>query len=101
MGERVSDDGRIRPFSCGSQYCDWTDANCGGCSKAADCDNPPARCPCDIEQALLEACFGDGTVSADIGGRMGLAVHQGRYNWPCPERNPPFVERGQEQREAV
>jgi hypothetical protein len=82
-----------RPFHCGTQYADWSDANCGRCTKGADRDNPPARCPCDIEQALLEACFGDGSVSLPIAERMGSleANEPGqapRYCWPCKEWEP-------------
>ncbi len=64
-----------RPFSCGSQYGDWTEANCGGCRKAADPDHPPAICPCEIEQALLEAYVGGGRVSLAIAGRMGQTAN--------------------------
>ena len=52
-------------------------------TKAADRDNPPARCPCDIEQALLEAYWDDGRIPLPIADRMGR--HEGRYNWPCGE----------------
>ncbi len=73
----------IRPFSNGTQFMDWTAANCDRCAKAADRDNPPRRCPCDIEQALLEACMGDGMIPLPIADRMGR--DQGRYNWKCGE----------------
>ncbi len=76
---------RVRPFPCGSQYGDWTDANCRRCRKGADVENPPARCGCDIEQALLEACFGDGDVTTEVAERMGRKPSEDRYNWPCRE----------------
>jgi hypothetical protein len=75
---------QVRPFYCGTQYADWSDACCRRCKKGADIDNPPPRCPCDIEQALLEACFGDGTVSREIADRMGYE-RADRYCWPCRE----------------
>lgn len=79
---------KIRPFSCGTQYVDWTDANCRRCVKGADPDSPPARCPCDIEQALLEAYFDEGKVSLPIAQRMGVLSHEGHYNWKCGEWEP-------------
>ncbi len=81
----------VHPFSNGTQYGDWTEANCDTCSKRADRDHPPETCPCDIEQALLYAYVGTGTISADIADRMGRS--EGRYNWPCKEHDPPFTER--------
>ncbi len=79
---------RVYPVSCGTQYGDWTDSNCRQCIKGADIDNPPAVCPCDLEQALLVACFDDGTVGVEIGTRMGAVQNKGCYGWECPERQP-------------
>ncbi len=84
----------IQPFSNGTQYGDWTDNNCRSCKKAADPDNPTARCPCDIEQALLEAYCGDGRIPLPIAERMGQ--HEGRYSWACKEHDPPWKERPKE-----
>ena len=79
----------MRPFYCGSQYGDWTEANCYHCAKGADVDNPPVVCECDIEQALLEAYCGDGRVSLPIAERMGATEHKLHYCWQCGE----FVEK--------
>ena len=75
----------MRPFYCGSQYGDWTDANCRDCRKGADPDNPPLCCGCDIEQALLEAYCGDGRIPLPIARRMGAVQNRGRYGWTCGE----------------
>jgi len=74
----------IRPFSCGTQYLDWSASNCVTCKKSGMA--PPQ---CDIERALISGCFGDGTVTESIAKRMGWvkgpAFH---YIWECPEREP-------------
>lgn len=75
----------MRPFSNGTEYDLWTEANCGCCRKAADRNNPPARCECDIEEALVEACISDGEVGDDIARRMGAIGHKPGYIWICPE----------------
>lgn len=76
----------VSPFSCGTQYADWTEANCMTCDKGW---RPDRDSECDIEQALSFACIDDGTVPAEIADRMGRG--EGRYNWPCREHQPPFV----------
>jgi len=70
----------MRPFSCGSQYGDWTSANCERCTKAAEGYAWPT---CEIEAALCEAYCGDGEITDRIAARMGES--KGRYNWPCGE----------------
>jgi hypothetical protein len=80
----------FRPFYCGTMFSDWLAANCERCTKGADPNNPPSPLPCDIDQALLMAYFGDGRVSLPIAERMGAveAVAEGRYNWQCKEWEP-------------
>lgn len=73
-----------RPFSNGSQYCDWDSRNCCNCIKYSTTD--PDKC--EIQNALSEACFGDGTVTEDIAKRMGYMEHKNSYNWRCPEFIP-------------
>jgi hypothetical protein len=74
---------RVRPFWCGSQSADWEDSNCwNGCAK----NGPEAAQECEILEALTEAYFGDGTVSAEIAGKMGY--REDRFVWPCLSRDP-------------
>ena len=72
----------IRPFDSGSQYVDWTACNCDRCTKSTYNE---AKTPCDLEYALLAACFGDGEITADIAQRCGLNDNAGGYVWPCTE----------------
>lgn len=74
-----------RPFYSGTQFGDWTEANCLRCTKGADPTS--SKWPdCDIEAALVESYIGDGTVSDDIAARMGITEEiRGRYTWPCSE----------------
>jgi hypothetical protein len=79
----------VRPFYCGSQYADWQMANCDSCTKQAPPDVSLDEMPCEIERALSWACVDDGKIPLPIADRMGRA--DGRYNWPCREHDPPFV----------
>lgn len=72
--------GRMSPFSCGTQYVDWYDKNCGNCKR------DEVRCP--IALALEEACWGDGMISQEIAERAGAIRWQGHYCWPCGELEP-------------
>jgi hypothetical protein len=75
----------MRPFSCGSQFADWTSSNCDRCTKAAD-DKLDGQAACTIELALWNAYFGSGEVTPDIARRMGATPeNEGRYVWPCGE----------------
>jgi hypothetical protein len=85
------------PFACGTQYDDWTEANCEGCKKAFGplYEGGPwedADMECEIERALFLAWAGDGRIPSAIGERMGCARWDGHYNWPCPERDPKWKE---------
>lgn len=73
-----------RPFHCGSQYEDWSGKNCESCALGAK--EPDFEMKCDIEQALLEACFRDGCVEEPIYERMGAEENKGHYIWQCPEK---------------
>lgn len=83
----------IRPFSTGSQYEAWSEANCGACARS-DHPEPLREPPCPLELALLEACFGDGEVSDDVAERTGtLDARPPRregflYCWRCKEFVP-------------
>jgi hypothetical protein len=83
----------IRPFSCGTQFLDWQDANCCRCKKYSYQTDPATgktREPldvsevCPVELALCESAYGDGTVSQEIGRRMGFTDPLA-YSWPCGE----------------
>lgn len=73
---------RFQPFSCGTQGTDWVSANCERCKKFnyKNIDNT-----CDIDRALVEAFFDDGTVSMEIAKRMGAVENDGKFQWMCPE----------------
>jgi len=75
----------IIPFYCGSQYGDWSDANCCRCRKGYNEDKPAEQGRCDIEWALIEACVGDGRIPLPIAERMGALENRGRYGWQCGE----------------
>lgn len=68
----------MRPFANGEQYEVWTASNCDRCQKSANNNGN-----CEIETALLVACFGDGEVSQTVGDRMGCGGSD--YCWCCSE----------------
>lgn len=76
---------RVRPFSNGSQYSDWSGCNCERCTKGAHMLGFDALPTCEIELSIGEAYLGDGRVSADIAERMGYTANTSRYVWPCNE----------------
>lgn len=67
----------IRPFHCGTQHADWLCSNCERCARKG---------ACEIETAVSEAAYGDGTVSRDIAKRMGCDPLG--YVWQCTEWTP-------------
>lgn len=85
----------IIPFSAGLAWAAWDLCNCDNCAKGHVCINADGervkeghewvRYLCDIEQALDNAYWQDGTISSDIAGRMG----------PMDERCREFVEAGE------
>jgi hypothetical protein len=80
----MADETRVSPFWCGTQYADWQARNCDGCRKF-DIETPFIESRCEIDQALGDSMFGDGTVSAEIGSRMGWPG-VAAFSWVCPER---------------
>jgi len=72
---------KIRPFSNGSQYADWTERNCVRCGKW----DPDKAGDCEIDLALGLGYLGDGLISAEIADRMGLLENRRSYTWDCPE----------------
>lgn len=78
----MADKTRVRPFCNGSQHRDWLDRNCWRCIKY-DAETPPKDC--EIDAALGESMFGDGTISAEMAKRMGFTDPL-TYSWDCPER---------------
>jgi hypothetical protein len=86
--DRPSRPAGIRPFHCGSQFEDWHASNCAKCAKGADnAPSPRSVLQCSIEQSLLEACFGDGDVTAKIAERMSFPG-TGHQIWQCGEFQP-------------
>lgn len=76
----MSKEARFIPFSCGSQKADWHYRNCKNCRKGY---SDGVGWNCEIEQALDSAYFGDGSVTVEIGERMGGSR--------CPEQVPVFT----------
>jgi hypothetical protein len=83
MGLNVIEDVRVRPFSCGSQGADWQASNCNRCKKRIPDDGDYTQFKCEIQKSLGDAYMTDGTVSAEIGRRMGY--DRQFYGWQCPE----------------
>ena len=77
---------RYSPFSNGSEWMDWQDNNCCRCAKIdwSDPENPKGDC--EITNALADAQWGDGTVSPEIGRRLGCDRNPA-CAWDCPERD--------------
>jgi hypothetical protein len=78
----------IRPFSCGTQYGDWTESNCTTCTKARPNATTFEELTCEIERALSEAYVTDGRIPLPVADQMGHG--DGRYVWPCMAHDPPF-----------
>lgn len=68
----------MQPFSNGTQYGDWTASNCDRCKKSETNGGE-----CDIEIALMDACFTDGEITDEIA--MRLAYEPKAYVWMCGE----------------
>lgn len=71
-----------RPFSCGSQYADWTSRNCGSCKKGFD--DRYFKFKCDYEFALGFSFMGDGTISEEVARAIGYLDNINCYIWECP-----------------
>ncbi len=76
----------VHPFSCGSQHGDWRASNCDRCTKYA---HNPNESKCEIDKAILQAQFGNGTITDEIAQRMGYFDNNGKdgfaYVWMCNE----------------
>ena len=63
---------RFRPFSNGTEYMDWQNANCCRCSRYHTDRHGEVVSPiCHLEKALSYACVADGTITAYIADRIG------------------------------
>ena len=71
---------KVRPFYCGTQCADWRISNCERCKKF-DYDNPK----CEIDIAIAQAQFGDGTFTPEMAKRMGWTNDCKEYIWMCSE----------------
>jgi hypothetical protein len=74
---------RISMFHCGTQVCDWSGHNCDRCAKGYHHNADQWRC--DLEQAIAEGFWTDGTVSNEQARRMGYPFGQHAYGWRCGE----------------
>ena len=68
-------DTRTRPFSCGSEFADWSASNCEQCI---------AQNGCPLEAALGLAYIGDGNIAAHAAALIGC---DGIYPQPCTLRH--------------
>lgn len=73
------------PFSNGSQGADWRESNCERCKKRLDDFADTTEYRCEIQRAIDNAYMTDGTVSSEIGVRMGHSANPIAYVWQCPE----------------
>lgn len=65
---------------------DWSESNCNRCTKGVHRLNDDAAWPtCELESALLTACFDSGEIPLAIAQRIGMTTDDGRYVWPCAE----------------
>ena len=92
-------DERYHPFANGCQFMDWQENNCCNCTKfsfaldpVTDKTRPPLNEEqlCQIELAIYDGHWGDGSLSADIARRMGYLLPDGsdralEYGWRCTE----------------
>lgn len=80
-------DEKVKPFSNGTEYLDWTFGNCERCAKSVLVTDPSGtELPtCEIEYAIMEASISDGEISAEIAERMGQTANPMAYTWPCGE----------------
>ena len=74
---------QARPFYCGTQAADWKASNCWRCTKAYD--EQAGEWRCDLERAIDDAQFGDGTISPDIARRIGYDNSSFAHVWACTE----------------
>lgn len=81
-GVVMSEENKVSPFYCGTQYADWTGSNCNRCKKAAPLYGDST---CEIELALHIALMSDGEVTQEIADRMGFTANQDKDVWMCPE----------------
>lgn len=74
---------RVRPFSNGSEYRDWTERNCRDGCLFFDAEPPK----CELEFALGLAYFGDGTIAPEIARRLGCSTETMGYPAAhCPKK---------------
>lgn len=75
-------DERVRPFSCGSEFADWTASNCEQCVASAPTTFDDHSCP--LEQALGVAYLTDGKIAR----HAARLIHcDGVYPQPCTLRH--------------
>lgn len=81
---KPQNDGRVSPFSCGSQWVDWQNSNCCQCSRVDWTDPNDPKTECNLFDALSYASVDDGRISPELAARLG--VDPKHYVWPCLER---------------
>lgn len=64
-------DERVIPFSTGTEYMAWNEANCCGCARYRVVDGEVVEPFCEMEAAFSLGCL-IGTVSRSVADRCGL-----------------------------
>ena len=72
---------RVLIFSSGSQYRNWIVSNCELCTKY----DPEDFATCEIDEAIRQAYYDDGTVTEAIAKRAGYTEPNQAYVWKCGE----------------
>lgn len=68
-------DGKVRPFGSGSEYAGWEDRNCARCRRSGQQpDGDYVWGSCALEDALTEACIGDGRIPQALARAYGATV---------------------------
>lgn len=79
----------VHVFSNGTQFMDWDEANCCRCTKGGRWDReerPTRPITCEIQRAIGDAMFSDGTFAPEMAERLGYSgANRERYCWPCSE----------------
>ena len=73
---------KVRPFSTGSQYAEWTFRNCGSCRKGFN--NKKSVFYCDWELALCVAHVTNGEITEKAAKAIGYLDNKDCYIWECP-----------------
>ena len=77
----------VRPFSTGTQYLDWRDANCCRCRKYRVEGGEVVEPYCELEEALAPAALDGGLIEPGHAARLGVPAATWTA-WRCREFEP-------------